>query len=89
MSDSKDKKDLFEKFRTMSEDDLNGYKSAGKVVDRSCSIIGIGLIVLMLSIQSMFAIVSLSFLVFVLAQLSSAAAETVRKVEESLERFER
>ena len=89
MSDPEGKKDLFERFKTMSEDDLVGYQSAGKTVDRACSILGIILIFLILSFQTMFATVAFSFLVFILAQLSSAAAETVKHVEKSLERFDR
>jgi len=90
MSDdrNKTKEELFEKFKTMSEEDLLGYKNAGKFINAVCSVVGIGLLLAMMLVQTLMFVGTGLFIVYFLSNVAAAASQTVKAVEKSLERFE-
>jgi hypothetical protein len=87
MSEEK-KADLFDKFKTMSEEDLRGYESAGKFMNRICTIGGVASIFTMLAVPTITILGSGIILVYIMAQIASAATETLKHVRKNLERFE-
>ena len=90
MSDerSKTKEELFEKFKTMSEEDLHGYRNAGKFINAVCSVVGIGMLLAMFLVQSFVFAASGFVIVYLLANVAGAASQTVKVVEKNLERFD-
>ena len=85
-----DRRDLFEKFKTMSQDELIQYRIAGIALDRVCSILGISIILLFLIFNNglVFAVIS-GIVVFVLSFMAEAGSSVAAKATEFLEKTDK
>lgn len=84
------KSELHEKFKSMSKDDLMQYKIAGITVNRVCSLFGIGIFLLIMTMDVGLIICLMSgVILYILAQVAVAGTETANKAEEYLERYNR
>ena len=81
-----DKKDLVDKLKTLSYDELVGYERAAVILGRLVGFFGICLILLTMSFPGVLTIISCTILIFLLANINVGVDESLELIRGAMEK---
>ena len=81
-----DKKDLVDKLKTLSHDDLLGYERAAVMLGRFIACLGVAFILLAMSFPGILTIIGCTVIVFLLANIRVGVDESIELIRDVMEK---